>query len=655
MAFYIGASDGPSVSNQASSINLSKGLVGWWKLNGNTNDSTPYGNNGVNYGATPTTDRNGVANGAYSFNGSSNYIGLPDTALPATPTKFTLSAWFKTSAGAGGIINRYAVTGGGGYRLTVWNSELLFTVDNGSYYNLYSTSTVNDNKWHNGVATWDGTTMKIYVDGVLEASMAGANPTSGGNGISNIGYNIQAGSYFNGSISSVRVYSRALSQAEVTALYKQYGASTKTGSEANGLVGWWKMHGNANDSTPYGNNGTVNSATLTADREGSANSAYSFNGTSSVITTPSKGFPTGSATRSVFAWVYATSYPSTWAGIDSYGTNASDESSVLSINATGNVSFNGWGDDYVSSLVLPLNSWHLVGYTYTQGSTSVTLWLDGQSQTGVINSVLSTPNTGTTNYIGSMFATYYWLGDISGLRVYTRALTSSDVSALYNSYNSQVCLGGCGQSINLQKGLVGYWPFAGNANDATPYGDNGTINGATLTTDREGRANSAYSFNGTSDSISVPASNSLNTKSAITILAWIKPEGSSQQPIVEYNNGSTIGVQLWQYSDFSTLFTNLVDTSGVSHYLYSPSGEFVAGTWYQVAVTYNGSTVTLYVDGSSVATSNLGAFTLQTSYPVWVGTRPSGSSYFNGSISGVRIYNRALSPAEIQALYNEYQ
>ena len=50
-------------------------------------------------------------------------------------------------------------------------------------------------------------------------------------------------------------------------------------------------------------------------------------------------------------------------------------------------------------------------------------------------------------------------------------------------------------------GLVGYWPFNGNANDASGNGNNGTVNGATLTTDRNGNANSAYSFDGNNDYI----------------------------------------------------------------------------------------------------------------------------------------------------------
>ena len=57
------------------------------------------------------------------------------------------------------------------------------------------------------------------------------------------------------------------------------------------------------------------------------------------------------------------------------------------------------------------------------------------------------------------------------------------------------------------QGLVGYWPFSGNANDLSGNNNNGTVNGATLTTDRFGNANSAYSFNGINQKITVAHNN----------------------------------------------------------------------------------------------------------------------------------------------------
>ena len=61
-------------------------------------------------------------------------------------------------------------------------------------------------------------------------------------------------------------------------------------------------------------------------------------------------------------------------------------------------------------------------------------------------------------------------------------------------------LSGVFAQINLDSGLVAHYPFNGNANDESGNGNDGTVNGATLTTDRFGNANKAYSFDGVSNS-----------------------------------------------------------------------------------------------------------------------------------------------------------
>src|SRR5271154_1890700 len=68
--------------------------------------------------------------------------------------------------------------------------------------------------------------------------------------------------------------------------------------------------------------------------------------------------------------------------------------------------------------------------------------------------------------------------------------------------------------------LLGWWPFTGNANDASGNGNNGTVHGATLTNDRFGNPNSAYSFDGSSY-IDVPESDSLELTNDFTLSAWI--------------------------------------------------------------------------------------------------------------------------------------
>ncbi len=82
-------------------------------------------------------------------------------------------------------------------------------------------------------------------------------------------------------------------------------------------------------------------------------------------------------------------------------------------------------------------------------------------------------------------------------------------------------------------GLVGYWPFNGNANDQTPNGNNGTVNGATLTTDRFGNNNSAYSFDGISNYITVMDNNVFNMQN-FTISTWVKNNSTAPTVLARY-------------------------------------------------------------------------------------------------------------------------
>ena len=75
-------------------------------------------------------------------------------------------------------------------------------------------------------------------------------------------------------------------------------------------------------------------------------------------------------------------------------------------------------------------------------------------------------------------------------------------------------------------GLVGYWPFNGNANDESGNGNNGTVNGATLTTDRNGKANSAFFFN-QFDEITTDFSSIVGTQTR-TFSFWMKNQNSSR-------------------------------------------------------------------------------------------------------------------------------
>ena len=205
---------------------------------------------------------------------------------------------------------------------------------------------------------------------------------------------------------------------------------------------------------------------------------------------------------------------------------------------------------------------------------------------------------------------------------------------------------------SLQTGLVGYWPFCGNANDASGNGNNGTVNGATLSTDRFGSVNSAYSFDGSSNLIDLGNSASYNLQSQISISVWIYIIGGTQNPrILQFGNNN--------FDEFGIETQGTSDTSRVVNGYFGgfPSNaSLTAMSWHHVAYVANRliGTSSIYFDGQIVG-QNMSAPGATINYNACnfiIGNKPcNNSDYWGGKIDDVGLYNRNLSATEIQQIY----
>jgi len=213
----------------------------------------------------------------------------------------------------------------------------------------------------------------------------------------------------------------------------------------------------------------------------------------------------------------------------------------------------------------------------------------------------------------------------------------------------------------LLPGLVGWWAGEGNANDSTGA-NNGVLEGGV--TFVPGAVGQAFSFDGTTADVKVPASASLDVGAGdgFTIEAWIKPaDVTAQHPLVEWNGG-VYGAHFWLAvippggTGPGCLFANLIDTTEQTHTISSAGGLVVADVWQHVAVTYDKMTgiAVLYLNGTVVREQGLGKFTPLTTGDLWLGLRPydAGAGLrYAGQMDEVGLYNRGLSAAEIRAAY----
>lgn len=294
--------------------------------------------------------------------------------------------------------------------------------------------------------------------------------------------------------------------------------------------------------------------------------------------------------------------------------------------------------------------------------SSLTLPIALENDT-VLNSVQwyrnASPITGGTNRI--FFLTAAQPQDVGAYFVQATNLFGSTISstALVQVANAPTNLPVC---EGLPNGAAAWWTFNLSLTDE--------ISGIVLTNTgglgfESGYYRHGYAFFNTNGAQypSAPAGAiDIGTSDGMTIEGWFKPWTlGTQQVLAEWNDGKgKVGVNLVisiaQLGGLGSIFVNFTDTNNADHYLASNPAILKSNQWQHIAVTYDKvmGMGKIYLDGTLVAThGSLGVFTPQTTFPLVLGRRISGSgegSQFQGVMDEVAFYRRALSGSEIRAI-----
>lgn len=219
----------------------------------------------------------------------------------------------------------------------------------------------------------------------------------------------------------------------------------------------------------------------------------------------------------------------------------------------------------------------------------------------------------------------------------------------------------------LANGVVAYYPFCGNANDTSGNNFNGTVSGATLTTDRFGNTNAAYSFNGTNNYITLPSTVNQQIINSYTISLWF----NSQTNATNFDGYEIIGDR--DVNSYVYRYRMVYGISQATEYPYNSitlascnatACKFVSTTapvlnvWDNYVISYDGNTKVFkgYKNGILIGTENNTPFVAGNRQinlgRVVAPNYPNGFSFVNGKIDDVAIYNRSLNDSEISNLYN---
>lgn len=205
--------------------------------------------------------------------------------------------------------------------------------------------------------------------------------------------------------------------------------------------------------------------------------------------------------------------------------------------------------------------------------------------------------------------------------------------------------------LTCDESLVAYYPFNGNANDESDNSNNGTVNGASLAMDRNGNENSAYSFDGVNDYITLGSDFDFENA---TINIWFK--------VLDYNTDSDhiFG------SDHSSKQNGLLalaskEIDGVLNLRYNKNGSIVDAPtneeWHMATISFVGNDYNFFLDGVEVGsgTDNGDINSVNGISVSTIGCDRNIGRHFTGLIDDIRIYDRALTITEIDALYNELE
>jgi hypothetical protein len=490
-----------------------------WNFNEGTGttltDQTSNDNDGTINGATWSTNVPPASGGnnALSFDGSGDYVDLGDQ-LDITGD-FTISAYIniENSETVHTIYAKsdetYSSSGAvKGYMFHVYNGvlKLGYRLSNGEDFGAVSSeTTIEYNQWYNVAVTRSNNDIQLFIDGESVGSGTFSGDITFPDGVNTYigrwwnGGTGYTGYYYVGLIDEVAIWNTARTQSEI-----QNNMSTELNGSENGLVGNWNFNegtgttltdqtSNDNDGTITGASWTGNGAPVTEATTATNTHSLSFDGVDDYVDIGRPISTENGDYASISAWFKT----NTSTFNDGYGTIVTNDTEptnpefkIMVING-GYVQLSGGpgsvsGPNIITTNTYNDNNWHhVIGTKY--GSNCVGLYIDGD-YIGNDCSGSGDMDAGNNYFIGSgrVNGNGAFNGIIDNVFIWDDALTAAEITALYNSGNGLDASSNSG-NYTSSSNLQGYWNFnegsGATASDATSNGNDGTIYGATWSTD----------------------------------------------------------------------------------------------------------------------------------------------------------------------------
>ncbi|MBV6627277.1 MAG: DUF4114 domain-containing protein [Rivularia sp. (in: Bacteria)] len=661
-------------------------LVAYYTFeNGEAIDSTNNNNDGTINGATAVESDNEnflnnsgtlvTNNKVLSLDGNGDYVQLANESNFDITNTITVEAWIKVDSFTKTwqtIISK----GDTSWRLSRNENtdNVHFALATGDSLKFVNSSTsVNDGEWHHIAGVYDGTSLKLYVDGVSNQTDASISiPTNNYNVL--IGENQQStGREFHGEIDEVRIWNTARSETEI-----QDYLNKKLNGDENGLVAYYTFEDStANDQTSNGNNGSFNGNAGAATNN---DVPIADNSTESLAYDP---FATNGATYGIQSTQSAEitiqdsdNYAVDIVVANKFGEDLSNAANYVVVDESGNATFQVKltsqptqdatvsisTDSTTNNLTFTPNNWD----TY-QTITVSNLNIRNDANNTASNTV--SINGGTYTNQTKQLSVVAFNYDYATILELTEGGAELELTPTVSISKTRDATEGNETESGVftvkldtpapEGGLVIPFSVSSTATEGTDYNlyaDTFTYNGE-----------SALSFDGVDDYVSIPDSSDIDfgTSQNFTVETWVKADSS--QADLQFGDNSII--EKWSGNGaypFVIRYLNGPGTIRAARYDGPSSGNNPGitsstvindGQFHHIAFVKNGDTLSLYIDGNLQGTANdTTTNSTQNTSPLYIGNRGESRNYFKGEVDEVRIWNKARTETEIrQNLYSKLE
>ncbi len=488
--------------------------------------------------------------------------------------------------------------------------------------------------------------------------------------------------YYNGYMDDVRIYNYVRSQKQI--LEDMNGGHPAGGSPVDSYVARWKFDDltgtTAQDSTLNNNDLTLSTAAwITTGKYGGA---WDGDGSRWLSIADDADFDfVASDDFTITGWFNRAATSAAEVILQKFESTGGDGGYRIQMESDGDISFGiddentSFPEDSVTSTLATYDdgSWHHFAAVKT-GTSSLRLFLDGR-EVGTADTSISATGTLENNdtlYIGDSNGSNgsdEFGGDLDDIKIYRSALTNNEIIIDMN-YNSAASLGGVNdqseEGFNLPDPILWHKMDDNTGTTSSDSSDNSNDGTITAATWRPGKIGSALYFDiDNVGDINISDNTGLRPTTAITTSAWVNivnPEFWTGLPIVGKGEPgfATLNYFLYVRHDTGVYIRFGYEDAGAGDHTYS-TGDLTSafeGQWQHVAFTYTygtASSATMYINGQRVAGSWIGgtgsSATTTSSDNVVIGG-DINSEAFSGTIDDVRVYDQALTAAQINYIYS---